>query len=76
MSHFHPLEVVCRGSETQLQVGENLYDTFFNNISTIGPNNFPSIEAVNHAREAQLQVNDNLNLMFQGSIGSIVSSCI
>ena len=24
MSNFHPLEVVCRGSETQLQVGENL----------------------------------------------------
>ena len=24
MSHFQPLEVVDRGSETQLQVGENL----------------------------------------------------
>ena len=24
MSYFHPLEVVCRGSETQFQVGENL----------------------------------------------------
>ena len=24
MSHFHPLEVVGRDSETQLQVGENL----------------------------------------------------
>ena len=24
MTNFHPLEVVCRGSETQLQVGENL----------------------------------------------------
>ena len=24
MSSFHPLEVVGRGSETQLQVGENL----------------------------------------------------
>ena len=24
MSDFHPLEVVGRGSETQLQVGENL----------------------------------------------------
>ena len=24
MSNFHPLEVVCRGSETQVQVGENL----------------------------------------------------
>ena len=23
MSNFHPLEVVCRGSETQFQVGEN-----------------------------------------------------
>ena len=23
---FHPLEVVCRDSETQLQVGENLND--------------------------------------------------
>ena len=23
LSYFHPLEVVCRGSETQLQVGEN-----------------------------------------------------
>ena len=26
MSNFHPLEVVSRGSETQLQVGENLND--------------------------------------------------
>ena len=26
MSDFQPLEVVCRGSETQLQVGENLND--------------------------------------------------
>ena len=24
MSNFHPLEVVGRGSETQLQVGDNL----------------------------------------------------
>ena len=24
MSHFHPLKVVGRGSETQLQVSENL----------------------------------------------------
>ena len=26
ISNFHPLEVVGRGSETQLQVGENLDD--------------------------------------------------
>ena len=26
MSNFHPLEVVGRGSETQLQVGENKND--------------------------------------------------
>ena len=26
---FHPLEVVGRGSETQLQVGENLYIRYF-----------------------------------------------
>ena len=24
MTIFHPLEVVCRGSETQLQVGEQI----------------------------------------------------
>ena len=24
MSNFHPLQVVCRGSETQLQVGKKL----------------------------------------------------
>ena len=24
MGNFHPLEVVCRGSEIQLQVGDNL----------------------------------------------------
>ena len=24
MSNFHPLQVVCRGSETQLEVGKNL----------------------------------------------------
>ena len=23
MIHFHPLDIVCRGSETQFQVGEN-----------------------------------------------------
>ena len=28
MSNFHPLEVVSRGSETQLQVGENVNDLF------------------------------------------------
>ena len=27
MSNFHPLEVVGRGSETQLQEGENLNQT-------------------------------------------------
>ena len=27
MDNFHPLEVVARGSETQLQVGENLNKT-------------------------------------------------
>ena len=26
--NFHPLEVVCRGGETQLQVGENLIIKF------------------------------------------------
>ena len=25
MVNFHPLEIVCRGSETQFQVGENLF---------------------------------------------------
>ena len=35
MSNFHPLEVVDRGSETQLQVGKNLnYLTFRVNIKT------------------------------------------
>ena len=28
MGNSHPLEVVGRGSETQLQVGENLNDLF------------------------------------------------
>ena len=28
MSHFQPLEVVGRGSETQLQAGENLNQLF------------------------------------------------
>ena len=31
MNNFHPLEVVCRGSETQLHVGENLNKTQQNN---------------------------------------------
>ena len=30
MSNFHPLEVVGRGSDTQLQVGENLNNLFWN----------------------------------------------
>ena len=29
LSNFHPLEVVCRGSETQLQVGENLNNLIY-----------------------------------------------
>ena len=29
MSNFHPLEVVDRGSETQLQVGENVNDLIY-----------------------------------------------
>ena len=29
MSNFHPLEVVCRGSETQLQVGEKFNYSIF-----------------------------------------------
>ena len=28
MTNFHPLEVVGRGSDSQLQVGENLNDFF------------------------------------------------
>ena len=28
MSNFYTLDIVCRGSETQLQVGENLHYTF------------------------------------------------
>ena len=31
ISNFHPLEVVCRGRSTQLQVGENL-----NKLAVIG----------------------------------------
>ena len=34
VSNFHPLEVVGRGSETQLQVGENL-----NKLTKIRANN-------------------------------------
>ena len=34
MSNFHPLEVVGRGSETQLKVGENL-----NKLTKIRANN-------------------------------------
>ena len=30
MSNFHPLEVVGRGGETQLQVGENVIIVFVN----------------------------------------------
>ena len=33
--NFHPLQVVCRGSETQLQVGEH-YLYLFNLRSNIG----------------------------------------
>ena len=32
MNNFHPLEVVGRGSETQLQVGENLDKRFMGYI--------------------------------------------
>ena len=31
MSDFHPLEVVDRGSETQLEVGEHLNKTYCEN---------------------------------------------
>ena len=39
MSNFHPLEAVDRGSETQLQVGENLNYyilAFFKGLSNMG----------------------------------------
>ena len=37
MSHFHPLEAVGRGSDAQLQVGENitfLISAKYNNVCT------------------------------------------
>ena len=37
MSNFHPLEVVCRGSETQLQVGENYICLFSSLRANVGP---------------------------------------
>ena len=33
ISNFHPLEVVCRGSEKQLQVGENFNLILDSNLS-------------------------------------------
>ena len=33
MTNFQPIEVVGRGSETQLQVGENLYTWIWNKSS-------------------------------------------
>ena len=46
MSIFHQPEVVCRGSGTQLKVGENL-----NNM-----NNFQALVVVDRDSETQLQV--------------------
>ena len=34
MGNFHPIEVVGRGSETQLQVGENLNDLIYHTQSS------------------------------------------
>ena len=45
MSIFHQPEVVCRGSETQRQVGENL------NIM----NNFQALVVVDRGSETQLK---------------------
>ena len=39
MSHFQPLEVVGRGSETQLQVGENLNKFSRTRVYTPNANN-------------------------------------
>ena len=35
MSNIHPLEVVCRGSETQLQVGKNKKKTASKTTTTV-----------------------------------------
>ena len=48
MSNFHPLKVVGRGSETQLQVGENL------NFITSRVN--PARHYVTHADPSQLHL--------------------
>ena len=37
MSHCHPLEVVGRGSETQLQVGENFNYLIYGSRVNVGP---------------------------------------
>ena len=40
MSHFQPLEVVGRGSDAQLQVGENLNEKFSRTrVNTTNANN-------------------------------------
>ena len=41
MCNFHPLEVVGRGSETQLQVGENL--NYFFSVRVSGGHNLTLI---------------------------------
>ena len=42
MSNFHPPEVVCRGSETQLQVSENLNKITWREKGKVVMHNLPS----------------------------------
>ena len=42
MSNFHPPEVVCRGSETQLQVSENLNKVTWREKGEVVMHNLPS----------------------------------
>ena len=57
MSNFHPLEVVCRGSETQLHVSENL-----NNIANIARKEY-GVNSCSHLHMYFIK-NTNLTIMY------------
>ena len=76
ISCFHLLEVVGRGSETQLQVGENLNYIIYNVCLNKNINCLHPLEVVGRDSETQLQVGENLNYFFRAMRVTLNQLCV
>ena len=70
--NFHPLQVVGRGSETQLQVGENVIEMttklFFNCMAV-------EMKSINKNKTFHLTCSDPVSNVEKGVISSLVTLC-